>query len=172
MQAMTRALQPPPRPTWAVAVLLLGAGLAGGQETNRLDFRLNETGTGDASSQLGSGGYNQAPVPSYVANTADLYITGNVTAGRSFRAFSPVADPSSFYLPLGSSGLDDFRRDSVSVTDVLAGRTPAVTMPYFSRQQTTTSWGTISAGFDRVASWRTDGVNLLPFLKGKNKKRA
>ena len=159
---MIQLRQPRSWPTWAVAVLLLGAGLAGGQEANRLDFRLNEARTGEANSQLGSGGYNQAPVPSYAANTADLYITGNVTAGRSFRAFSPVVDPSSFYAPLGSSGLDDFRRDSVSVTDVLAGRTPTVTMPYYSRQRTTTSWGTISAGFDQLTAWRTDDIYLLP----------
>ncbi len=159
---MMQLWQPRSWLTGTVAVLLLGAGLAGGQEANRLDFRLNEIGTGDANNQLGSGGFNQAPVPNFVANAADLYITGNVTGGRSFRAFSPVGDPLSFYAHLGSSGLDDFRRDSMSVTDVLAGRSPAVPMPYYSRQRTTTSWGTISAGFDQVTSWRTEGVYLLP----------
>ena len=159
---MIRITRPRPLHICALAVLLVGVGIARAQDSNRVDFRLNEPGVSDASNQLGARGYNRGVIPNHVANSANLYITGNVTAGRSFQAFSPVQDASAFSAGLGTSTLYDFRRDSVSLDDVLAGRTPMVTTPYYSRQRTTTSLGTISAGFDRITSQRADGIYALP----------
>ncbi|MHC4063884.1 MAG: tetratricopeptide repeat protein [Planctomycetota bacterium] len=131
--------------------------MAPGQVAGPVDYRV-----GEANNQIGSGGQNR-PIPSgYSANTANLFITGNVTAGRSFQAFSPVRDANTLAIGLPTSLLSDFRRDSVSVDDALRGRTPAITYPYYSRQQTPTSLGTLSAGFEQSGVRWSDSIHALP----------
>ena len=103
---------------------------------------------------------------SFGLNTANLFVTGNVTAGRSLRAFSPIRDASSLAINSMTSGtttslLSDFRRDSVGLQDVIWGRTPAITSPYFSREQTATSLGTLAA-FNRPRTPGSDGVFAIP----------
>jgi len=69
-----------------------------------------------------------APVPSYSAppRMASPLLAGNTIAGglarggMSFQGFSPIGDPLSLRVPLGSSALSSFRRDSVSVADALS----------------------------------------------------
>ncbi len=160
---MTRAIPSRRWPGRTLLGCLLLSSAARAQDDNRLDFRLDPIGTNDASNEAGSGGVNRPAVPDFVTNSANLYITGNVTGGRAFQAYSPVADPYRFSGRLGSSSLDAFRRDSISVADVLAGRTSDTTTPYYSRQRTTTSWGTLSAGFDQVGTWRGESIYTLPY---------
>ncbi len=115
----------------------------------------------DANNQVGSGGFNSA-TRHLGFDSANLYITGNVTAGRSFRAFSPVRDSFSLSIATPSSRLSNFERDSVNIADVLAGRTPQVTSPYYSPQRTTTSYGTISAGFNDPNRVGSGGMYAIP----------
>jgi len=95
----------------------------------------------DASPRLGGGGYN-APVPrrypSYGAGFGNLFITGNVTAGKSFQGFIPYSDPTQFQGGLGSDRLSDFTRDTVSLRR-LSGRSalPAwQPVPYYNPSST------------------------------------
>jgi tetratricopeptide (TPR) repeat protein len=147
---------------WMLVGLVFWAAPASAQDTNQIDYQTDYTGSGaDASNLVGSGGRNLA-LPPYVANSANLYITGNVTQGRSFQAFSPVRDQYGFSGLLPSSALDEFRRDSVSLDTALSGRVPGVAAPYYSRQQTTSSLGTLSAGFDAFGAWPSENIYSVP----------
>ena len=132
------------------------------QVSGPLDYRV-----GEANNQLGSGGFNRPVADPYSYNSANLFVTGNVAGGRSFRAFSPIQSPYSLStnrstFGVSTSVLDDFRRDSVGLDDVLAGRTPAVISPYYSRMQTATSLGTLQAGFNNAGSRTSDGFYSVP----------
>jgi tetratricopeptide (TPR) repeat protein len=148
--------------TWSLVGLVFWAAPVSAQDSNQIDYRTHYTGTGaDASNLVGSGGRN-ATLPPYVANSANLYITGNVTLGRSFQAFSPVRDSYGFRGSMPSSTLNEFRRDSVSLDTVMSGRVPGVAAPYYSRQQTTSSLGTLSAGFDVLGAWPSENIYSVP----------
>jgi len=74
----------------------------------------------DANPRLGSMGINpnarlDALVPRVNNN---LYITGNITGGSSFRGVVPYRSPLEFQGTLGSSTLSNFRRDSVGVNNL------------------------------------------------------
>ncbi|MBI5865419.1 MAG: hypothetical protein HZB38_13115 [Planctomycetes bacterium] len=49
------------------------------------------------------------------------FATGNVRGGFALRSYSPIADPTAFRGSLGSAGLSNFIRDSVSVYDAYGG---------------------------------------------------
>lgn len=123
---------------WVGSVMAMPA-LVGAQ----IDYR-----TGHASNRVGSGGFNSRIGSQFVPTGSNLYVTGNVTGGRSFQAFSPVRDQYSLRVSTPTARLSDFRRDSVSLNDVLSGATPGTAMPYYSRDRVTTSPGTMAAGLD------------------------
>ncbi|UCG17782.1 MAG: hypothetical protein JSV19_07070 [Phycisphaerales bacterium] len=105
----------------------------------------------DASNQVGSGGIN-SPMPTYAFNAANLFVTGNVTGGRQFRGFSPVRDPSSLFAPMATSSLSGFRADSLSLSDVTAGRTNYQANPFFPASRTVANAGAISQGLTQPGS--------------------
>ena len=141
-------------------VLVLLAGFCSttsrGQDSGPIDARV-----GEASNQAGSGGYNLR-IPDFEPGTANLYITGNVTGGRAFQGDSPINDPFSFGTDLPSSALSNFRRDSMSLSDVLVGRTAGVASPFYSRERTTTSLSTLSAGFSQYGANLGQDSYLIP----------
>ncbi|HUU85662.1 MAG TPA: hypothetical protein VM243_19360 [Phycisphaerae bacterium] len=145
----------------AVVIALATCGVpVQAQELGPIDHR-----TGDASNQLGSGGYNP-PTETFVPNTANLFITGNVTGGRSFQAFSPIRDAQSLWTSLPSSALDAFRRDSVSLDTTLRNQPPGTVTPYYSRQRTTTSLGTLEAGFEQFGDLSSQDIFTVPQSAG------
>jgi tetratricopeptide (TPR) repeat protein len=90
----------------------------------------------DASRQIGSGGIN-APVQQYNYNAyGNLYITGNITAGRSFQGFVPYGAPNQLRMGLGSSALSAFRRDSIGLGQITEGFVPGRPQPYFNPSST------------------------------------
>ena len=110
----------------------LAAGLVFGQATPTL--RRNVL---DASPQIGSGGYNN-PVRrfNYRPNYGNLFITGNVTGGKSFQGFVPYSSFSQFQSSLGSSALSAFQRDSTSLQRIRSGDLYGRANPYFHRSST------------------------------------
>jgi hypothetical protein len=100
------------------------------------------TGNGnvlDASPQIGTGGYN-SPVQSFRPNLTggfgNLYITGNVTAGRQFRGFVPYSDPTQFHAPLGSNALRSFEGDAPNISRIERGYQSGQGVPYYFRSST------------------------------------
>jgi len=89
----------------------------------------------DASPQIGSGGYNR-PVRRPFLNAGNLFITGNVTGGKSFQGFVPYTDPTQLRVGLGSGTLSRFERDSFGFGDFGLGRGPAGVRPYFNPSST------------------------------------
>lgn len=126
----------------------------------------------DANTRLGSGGINPAR-PAYQPNVTNRIVTGNVTGGAAFRGFSPIRDPSSFFLGatpgtvgtgsallpgtggrlggLPSDRLTDFRRDSVGINELR--RMPVsplrMPMPYYSSSSTVMNTGQIRQGLNQ-----------------------
>lgn len=101
----------------------------------------------DANNQVGSGGYN-APVQQTYFNTANLYVTGNVTNGRAFQGFSPIRDTSSLFLSLPSSNIGLFQRDSIGVSQATSGGLPTLAQPFFNPSQTVTGIRGIEQGIN------------------------
>ncbi len=129
-----------------VAWGMLAPGAARGQVFSGQEGRLM-----DVNPLVGGSGINtQRPVQSYTAGAYSNYIvTGNVTGARSFRAFSPIRDSSSFFIDLPSSSLTNFRRDTIGVDDVR--RNPATfynPRPYYDPSQTVLDSGAISLGLN------------------------
>ncbi len=74
----------------------------------------------DASSRFGwNSNFSRPATPLLNGN---LYATGNVRGGLSLQSYSPISDPTAFRVSLGSAGLSNFIRDSVSPADILGGR--------------------------------------------------
>ncbi len=98
----------------------------------------------DANYQVGSGGYNARTVqPRF--NQGQLFITGQVSGLGAFRG--PVGyDASDQYrISVPSADLAAFRRQSVSLRDVLAGRTYQ-TAPYYDPARTVFGGGAVVGG--------------------------
>ncbi|MCP4246544.1 MAG: tetratricopeptide repeat protein [bacterium] len=144
-----------------VVALLLWTQPSRAQDSGPIDTRVP-----DANNQVGSFGYNP-PTPDFRPSLGNLIVTGNVTAGRSFQAFSPVRSQYGLRIGLPSAGLSGFRRDSVALDDVLSGRSPAAASPYYSRQWTATSAATLSAGFERYGLSRTGDMYTVPLSASK-----
>ncbi len=85
----------------------------------------------DASPMLGSGGYN-APVRRFRYNAGNLFITGNVTGGKSFRGFVPYSSATQFQGTLGSSSLSSFERESINLHQIRSGYLYGRARPYFN----------------------------------------
>jgi len=94
----------------------------------------------DASTMIGSGGYN-SPVRRdirYRSGYGNLFITGNISAGKSFRGLVPYSDPTQFQGPLGTSTLSNFRRDTVGLGTLSGpgGSTSWQALPYYNPSST------------------------------------
>jgi len=72
----------------------------------------------DRNFRLGSGGVNTRGLGRASAN---LYVTGQVTGGLSFRGRVPYVAQNELRLSLPSEGLDDFRRDSAGLDRIASG---------------------------------------------------
>ena len=103
--------------------------------------RVGQGGTlRDASTMIGSGGYN-SPVRRdirYRSGYGNLFITGNISAGKSFRGSIPYSDPTQFQGSLGSSSLSNFHRDSVGLGTLIGpGRSASwQALPYYNPSST------------------------------------
>ncbi|MFQ5490999.1 MAG: hypothetical protein ACE5GE_09785, partial [Phycisphaerae bacterium] len=137
-----------------LCIALAAATVAARQGDTRIDTQVNS----GANTQVGSSGYNPAILPGFVANNADLYVTGNITGGRAFRAFSPVADSTAFRATTPSSSLSRFERDSISYLDLSSGRNPYLPSPYYSRSRTATTYGGLSAGLNDFGALPSAGL--------------
>lgn len=105
----------------------------------------------DANNQVGSMGLNYAR-PYQDFNSADLYVTGNVTGGRGFRGFSPVRNSNALFTGIPSAAIASFRADAISAGDVLMGRSNYTTSPYFAESNTVANAGIIARGFNQPGS--------------------
>ena len=123
---MNRALE-----TGICAVLgaCLAAGPVGAQVT-----RVRGGHALDANYEVGSGGTN-APVVSRPTTASQLYITGQVSGLGSFQGPVGYYAPNELYMNVPSAGQKVFRRQSVSLQEVLSGPT-YITVPYHDRSDT------------------------------------
>ncbi len=140
----------------AGAACLIAVGSAAGQYAPGMDGRAN-----DASNQVGSGGYN-TPVQSSFINSANLYVTGNVSRGAFFRGYSPVRNANELFLSMPSARFGDYQRDAVSVNDVTGGTVPWQTNPYFNPYRTVTNVSGIQAGVNQPGSPVPSSTYQLP----------
>lgn len=101
----------------AVAFVSAASGVAIGQVG-----RSNTARTLDANYQLGSGGYNR-PVGGLRGFSSQLYVTGQVTGLGRFHGNVGYYAANELRLDLPSASLSTFRRQSVGLSEVLAGRT-------------------------------------------------
>ena len=164
----------------AAAVLAVGAATAWGQ------FYVEQGHVQDANARLGSGGLNR-PVNVYDFRAGNRLVTGNVTAGRSFRGYSPVRDPSQLFLSrtlgrstadlagvpselagttlrgLGSTRLSDFQRDSASVGEIVYGQSRfGQPRPFYHSSSTVANTGAISSGLNRPGTSQLHSLYMLP----------
>lgn len=112
---LRRAVRALLTPALLSAFLIVAVQLAPAQYQIRQDGRLF-----DANPQIGSGGFNSAIRPTTPFLAGNAIATGNVRGGQSLRSFSPISNRSAFRTELGTSTLNDFRRDSVSLFDLQA----------------------------------------------------
>ncbi|MCB9850036.1 MAG: tetratricopeptide repeat protein [Phycisphaerales bacterium] len=136
---------------WCVAVSPARAQLAPGT-----DGRAN-----DASNQVGSGGIN-TPTSSAYFNSANLYITGNVTRGSYFRGVSPIQDSNSLFISLPSSSLSPFQRDATNLSTVLNSPEPWRPAPFYDPSRTVVGVGAIQAGQNLPGSSVPRSTYLVP----------
>ena len=147
----------PGRVLTAVTIWLVAISTAAAQYAPGMSGRSN-----DASNQVGSGGINRPTQSSYF-NTANLYVTGNVSGGRSFRGYSPIRDPSSIMLSLPSQNIDSFRSDAVGL-DQVSGSQPLLRYsPFFSPSGSVTSANAINAGLNQPGSSIPLTTSTIPF---------
>ena len=81
------------------------------------------------------GGLVRSPNP--IDTSSNLVVTGNVSAGRSFRGIVPYRGTSDFAASLGSSSFDAFLRDSAGSESF--GRYTGRSIPYYSSTRTVTT---------------------------------
>lgn len=98
----------------------------------------------DSNYRIGSGGYN-AVRGGFRGVNSQLYITGQVTGLRRFRAGVPYVAANELRLDLPSAALRDFRRESMGLPEVLGG-SPYLVAPYFEPSQTVFNIRGIAAG--------------------------
>lgn len=122
----------------------------------------------DANPRLDSGGLNYG-ARQYQVNSTNRIVTGNVTSGAGFHGFSPVRDPSQFFLTpsgnavLPSESLLGFRRDAIGAADVAAGRTAgSAPVPFYSRQSTVLNTGAIASGLNQPGSSAPRNPFMVP----------
>ena len=149
-----------PRAQLSAAVCLLG--LLSAVPTVHAQYAPGMDGHAlDANTRVGGGGVN-TPAQYGSFNTAGLYVTGNVTAGRSFQGYSPIRDASSMFLALPTARSDSFRRDSTGLGNVIVGRSPGMATPYFAPSTTVTNAGVIGAGLNMPGASVPRNTFLIP----------
>ena len=90
----------------------------------------------DANFRLGGAGYNSIrSVNRSALLNGNLYITGQVSGGFSFRGRVPYRAGNELRLTLPSETVDDFVRDSIGLEQVLSGRTYRP-QPYYAPSRT------------------------------------
>lgn len=108
----------------------------------------------DASARFGWNANFTRPASTLLGS--NLYASGNIRGGLSLQSVSPIGDPTAFRGSLGSAGLSDFIRDSVSPADIQSGRgfyDPRAA--YFDPARTAPTAGFLS-GADSIRIGRTD----------------
>ncbi|MFQ5425254.1 MAG: tetratricopeptide repeat protein [Phycisphaerae bacterium] len=153
------------RVIWAVCGIgtIFLPHVARGQIDHRIDLgRPGAVGRlYDANPGIGLGGYNAAR-PGFTAGLrANAVITGNVTGLGAFHGVSPVVQNNQFRDGLPSAGLAGFRRQSVGLRDLRAGRAP-VSAFYFDPAQTVGDLGYIRRGLTRPGSSQIVSPNVRP----------
>ncbi len=112
-------------PRVAGLTLLVSAFVVG---QGRAQYQMDQSGRlFDANPQLGGSRYNPYVRPVSPLVGGNPFATGNVGRGLSLRSFSPISAPGALRVPLGTTSLSNFIRDSVSVGDQaapLGGLTP------------------------------------------------
>lgn len=100
----------------------------------------------DANPGVGSGGRNSIlSSDAYGRPAANLYVTGQVTGGASFRGRVPYFAPGQLNLTLPSESLDNFRRDSFGLEDLGTGSSYAP-QPFFRPSTTAYTAGDAALG--------------------------
>jgi hypothetical protein len=140
----------------AVAAVVIAALPALSQNVPGMDGRAN-----DASNLVGSGGYNPTVAPSFF-NTANLYVTGNVSRGAYFRGISPIRDATSLFLPLPSAVIGDFQRDAINLEAALNNPAPWQQTPYYNPYRTVPGAAAIQAGQNLPGSSLISTTYLVP----------
>jgi tetratricopeptide (TPR) repeat protein len=90
----------------------------------------------DANPRIGSMGINPNANLDALIPRINLYITGNISGGRSFQGPIPYKDINEFRSNLGSSLLGNFRRDSIGQLNLSSGIAPP--QPFFDLSRSTT----------------------------------
>lgn len=106
----------------------------------------------DASPQIGAGSYNTPIRRSYGRNYGNLYITGNITSGKSFRGTVPYSDPTQLRIGLGSSSLSSFVRDSTGLAGVSRSPYFGRALPYYNPSSTVLPLAAQRSGLARPGS--------------------
>jgi hypothetical protein len=96
----------------------------------------------DANPMVGSGGINfSAPRP--MINRSNAIMTGNVGRGAAFQGFSPIRDPSQYYINLPSASLSTFDAQSMSVGALQQGISNYQPYLYYAPSRTMTDAGAV-----------------------------
>ena len=127
----------------------------------------------DANLQLYSSGVNPE-IQVFDAGASNRVVTGNVTGGFSFQGFSPVGSGSSLMMGIPTSGLNSFRRDSFSLTNLTSTGSALQSYSYFAPERTATTLGAIKAGVNLPGSTYDRAALTLPRfdLVGLSQRRA
>ncbi len=96
---------------------------------------------------------------------SNLYVTGQVSGGFHFRGHQPYAGADQLRIDLPSSGMDDFRRGSVGIQQVLSGVSYGPNS-YFSIDRTVLSAGAIAEGLN-VPGTSIPRATYLPTMSAK-----
>ncbi len=104
----------------------------------------------DASFRVG-GGLINSTVSSGRYGAGNSYVTGQVTGGYSFRGRVPYAGKDQLHLTLPSEMTDNFRRDSIGVSDVLS-RQGFGPRPYSSEARTVAGTVAGAGGGNRLGT--------------------
>ncbi len=97
----------------------------------------------DANPMAGSGGYNAAR-PTSTGINGNLIVSGNVTAGKAFRGYSPIANPNTLLTNIPSAAIGNFVRDSAGLPSISAGLNSPTAQPFFYPTDTAVSTGTVT----------------------------
>ncbi|HSI35545.1 MAG TPA: hypothetical protein VK986_18330 [Tepidisphaeraceae bacterium] len=111
----------------AVAMALPAIASAQGQiDTSRSNDASNRVGSGGRNGQLNQNYYTQQQVNTgnWVGQTGNAYVTGNVTAGRSFQGNVPYTDPYAFRGQTAGSTSDNFIKNSAGIPSAYTRELP------------------------------------------------
>ncbi len=132
--------------TTVVALILVLPAALNAQYATGMNGRAN-----DANNQVGSGGFNTSTHSNFF-NTSNLFVTGNVTGGRSFRGFSPIRSSTSLQLSLPTAQMGYFHRDTIGINQITSSQSFMNITPYFNPASTVTNAGAIGQGLNQPGS--------------------